>query len=64
MIIKIPNCTGCVVGVVQLILYAIYCDKTFMTSKRSFSQGMDQINGMPRQEKKQSSILSKEDVPV
>nr|GMD55996.1 bidirectional sugar transporter SWEET1-like [Ipomoea batatas] len=64
--VYVPNGTGCGVGVLQLILYAIYSEKTiFMTIKRSFFQGMLQTNAMSQQEKKQPSIpLSKYDEPV
>ncbi|XP_019190431.1 PREDICTED: bidirectional sugar transporter SWEET1-like [Ipomoea nil] len=57
--VYVPNAVGCGVGVLQLILYAIYSEKTiFMTIKRSFSHGMLQINAMPQHEKKQPSITS------
>ncbi|XP_031117604.1 bidirectional sugar transporter SWEET1-like [Ipomoea triloba] len=64
--VYVPNAAGCGVGVLQLILYAIYSDKTIlMTIKRSFFQGMLQINAIPQQEKKQPSVSStKYDEPV
>ncbi|XP_019190367.1 PREDICTED: bidirectional sugar transporter SWEET1-like [Ipomoea nil] len=64
--VYVPNGVGCGVGVLQLILYAIYSEKTiFMTIKRSFFHGMLQINAMPQPEKKQPSIPpSKYDEPV
>lgn len=49
--LQIPNGFGFGLGTVQLILYAIYCEKKGFTRKSN----LDESNGKSHQEEKQSS---------
>lgn len=69
LILQIPNGFGCGLGAVQLILYAIYCDKKSLagTASPDDSGKMVRIDGKPGEEDKQLGIKkgqhqSKEDL--
>lgn len=53
--LQIPNGFGFGLGTVQLILYAIYCEKKAYTKKSTPDESLTMGNGQSHQEEKQSS---------
>lgn len=53
--VAIPNGFGFGLGTVQLILYAIYCEKKAYTKKSTPDESLTMGNGQSHQEEKQSS---------
>jgi len=57
--LQIPNGFGFGLGTVQLILYAIYCEKKGFTKKSTFDESLTTGNVKSHQEEKQSSNNNK-----
>uniref|UniRef100_M1CBD7 Nodulin MtN3 family protein n=2 Tax=Solanum TaxID=4107 RepID=M1CBD7_SOLTU len=57
--VAIPNGFGFGLGTVQLILYAIYCEKKGFTKKSTFDESLTTGNVKSHQEEKQSSNNNK-----
>ncbi|KAM3238244.1 Bidirectional sugar transporter SWEET1b [Capsicum annuum] len=57
--VAIPNGFGFGLGTVQLILYAIYCEKKGFTKKSTPNESLEIGNGKSHQEEKQSSNKKK-----
>lgn len=53
--LQVPNGFGFGLGTVQLVLYAIYCEKKGFTKKPTLDESLTMDNGKSHQEEKQSS---------